>query len=76
MDTPNTDRSQVKTSMALTIDLYPPHTKDSDCSVDEETGECLICCAWGSEPCSNCGGVRFHNPGCPEIDGLAVAVNF
>lgn len=45
------------------------HTKDSDCSVDAQTGLCAGCGVLHGSPCVDCGGSGFHAEGC-EI-GLA-----
>lgn len=40
------------------------HTKDSDCTVDPNTGLCQICGVEQSEPCPACGCTSFHAPTC------------
>lgn len=45
------------------------HTKDSDCTVDPETGlciECGVCHTLGD--CPECGGKGYHVDGCSEMD--------
>lgn len=42
------------------------HDKDSDCSVGED-GTCSVCGADHGEPCPDCHGRAFHNPGCSEV---------
>ena len=42
------------------------HTKDSDCTVVD--GLCIICHVGHDDPCPDCGGQAFHNPGCWEYE--------
>lgn len=55
---------------SLVEDAGPPeHTRDSDCTALKPHGFCLdpSCGAdHRGEPCIDCGGVAFHNPGCPH----------
>lgn len=43
------------------------HSKDSDCTVDPETGECVECHVWHDDPCPDCGGRGFHKEDCPQM---------
>lgn len=43
-----------------------PHTKDSDCIVNPDTGCCSLCGVDHSAQCPDCQGRGFHNPNCPR----------
>ena len=53
------------------------HVCDDDCVMDGQLradGVCGVCGADGSEPCPDCGGVRYHADGCATaIAGMAGA---
>lgn len=40
------------------------HTKDSDCTLDEDDC-CIECGVDHGDPCRGCGGRGFHNEPCP-----------
>lgn len=46
------------------------HTKDSDCTVNEETLLCDVCGVDHSDECADCGGRGFHKPTCESLIGL------
>lgn len=49
------------------------HTTDTDCTVDSRTDTCTACGVHHGDPCPDCQGRAFHNPGCPlqtKIDTL------
>jgi len=52
-----------------------PHTKDSDCTIDEDTACCVVCGVDHSEECLECGGRGYHKDTCStmaEVDIPAV----
>jgi hypothetical protein len=49
------------------------HTKDSDCTIDPETGLCVTCCVERGDACQECGGRSFHLEGCPDSDATSFA---
>ena len=49
------------------LDAFTNHTKDSDCTVNEETGLCDVCGVGHSDECPDCGGRGFHKPVCPIL---------
>lgn len=52
-------------SDALGIPGRPPiHTRDSDCTIDPQTGCCTVCGVEHREPCPDCGHTAFHSAGC------------
>src|SRR4051794_265585 len=51
--------------------MVADHVKDSDCTVDPETGLCVGCGVDHSGQCEKCSGKGYHFEGCPEIDGPA-----
>lgn len=52
-------------SNALGITGHPPiHTRDSDCTIDPQTGCCTVCGVEHREPCPDCGHTAFHSAGC------------
>lgn len=46
----------------------PQDEKDSDCTVDPESGLCVECGVDHSGGCFECGGRGFHKSGCSEIE--------
>jgi hypothetical protein len=46
----------------------PQHSKDSDCTVDWNTGLCKVCGVdHGGDLCPDCGQRAFHSNNCPAI---------
>lgn len=43
------------------------HTKDSDCTVDAETGCCTVCGVSHDGECRSCLGRGFHVENCSEV---------
>lgn len=42
------------------------HTKDSDCTLDENSC-CVVCHVWHDEECPECGGRGFHKETCEVV---------
>jgi hypothetical protein len=42
----------------------PMHRQDSDCTVDPNTGSCIVCHVDHSSMCPECKGRGFHKPNC------------
>jgi len=55
------------------------HSKDSDCTVDPETGCCTVCGVEHGEPCPECGMRAYHSKDCPvlaeEAENMALLLN-
>lgn len=48
--------------------MMADHVKDSDCTLNPETNECIECGVLHGDPCLDCGGRGFHKEGCPGMD--------
>jgi hypothetical protein len=48
--------------------MHNSHSKDSDCTVNEETECCDVCGVSHGEECPDCGGRGFHKPVCPVLE--------
>jgi len=52
------------------------HTKDSDCTVDPNTGACIFCHVGHIDTCFECGQHAYHLDTCSEVNAIAPMDDF
>jgi hypothetical protein len=59
---------QIRELLAPPVEVVAHHTKDSDCTLDPQTHECIYCRVWhGGPPCPDCGQYGYHRNLCRQL---------